>query len=364
MRPADRSQRVIRRCIGEVAPWRQEIAGAPHAKPKTGPHIRRKPHLGQWLTMAANRPPPLRLKRGLLVMTMTGSTPCQIRRHSPAITRRLSATRWAAPLSIGLAALVTSPAIGADQVATDVSAKYKLSFNGFDVGNYYFKSKFDARSYSANSQADVSAMFGAFKWRGSIETSGAMQAQKPRPAGYVMTFKTKSKTGSVTLDFNAAGVKTVTLVPSKPPNPEAVPLSGNHLKNVFDPLSAILAMTNKPGGKPCDQRVPIFDGKARFDLALSYKGTEKITDKKPSGQPSELLVCRVKYLPIAGHKAKDFDNPWVDYNNIEIAFRPIPTAGVYVPYRIAIPTTLGTAMMQAEAVTITSPDHPQIALTQ
>lgn len=297
-------------------------------------------------------------------MTMTGSTPNRIRRRSPAFPRSAGASRWATPLALGLATFMASPVVAADQVATDVSAKYKLSFNGFEVGSYYFKSKFDARSYSANSQADVSALFGAFKWRGSIETSGAMQAQKPRPAGYVMKFKTKSKNGSVTLDFNAAGVKAVTLVPSKPANPDAVPLNADHYKNVFDPLSAILAMTNKPGGKPCDQRVPIFDGKARFDLALSYKGAEKITDKKPSGQPSELLVCRVKYLPIAGHKPKDFDNPWVDYNNIEIAFRPIPTAGVYVPYRIAIPTTLGTAMMQAEAVTITSPDHPQIALTQ
>ncbi len=258
----------------------------------------------------------------------------------------------------------SQPLAAADATATNVAAKYKLSFNGFDVGRYNFTSRFDGKGYQANSQAEVSAMFGAFKWRGSIETSGALQGHKPRPAGYVMKFKTKSKTGSITLDFAAGGVTSVSVVPPKPPHPDAVPLTADHYKNVFDPLSAIFAMTYIGGKNPCSQKVPIFDGKARFDLALSYKSEEKITDKEPTGQPRTLIVCRVKYMPIAGHKPKDFVNSWVDYSNIEIAFRPVPVADVFVPYRIAIPTTLGTALMQAEVVTITAADRPQIALTQ
>lgn len=277
---------------------------------------------------------------------------------TPAVTSALAT-------AIMVAAVATSAhAVDSGPIPTDVTAKYKLSFNGFDVGSYNFSSRFDGRAYSANSQANVSAMFGAFKWRGSIETTGTMQSKKPRPAVYVMKYKTKSKTGSVTLDFNSTGVKSVSLVPSKPPHPEAVPIEASHIKNVFDPLSAIFAMTYSAGKKPCDQSVPIFDGKARFDLVLSYKGSEKITDKTPSGQPSQLTVCRIKYVPIAGHKPKDFANPWVDYGNIEIAFRSIPSAGVYVPYRIAIPTTLGTALMQAETVMIATPDDRRIALTQ
>ena len=97
---------------------------------------------------------------------------------------------------------------------------------------------------------------------------------------------------------------------------------------------------------------------------MSLKGREAITDERPTGQPKELVVCRVKYIPIAGHKPKDFVNPWIDYDHIEIALRAIPSAGIYVPYRITVPSTLGPAVMDAEAINITAANNTQIALRQ
>lgn len=260
--------------------------------------------------------------------------------------------------------LTSAQAADGNGATTDVKARYKLSFNGLDVGSYDFESQFDGKSYVSNSSAKVSAVFGAFKWRGDIQSNGKFIANKPRPANYEMNFKTKKKGGSVKLGFDSSGVSSVALEPNKPPRKDAVPIAADHLKNVFDPMSAIMAMSHAVGPNPCKQRIPIFDGKARFDLVMSPKGTEKISDKSPSGQPRELIVCRVKYQPISGHKPKDFVDPWVDYNNLEIAFRPIPSADIFVPYRITIPTTLGPCMMAAENVTITSPNHPQIALRQ
>ena len=245
-----------------------------------------------------------------------------------------------------------------------VAAHYNLSFGGFDVGKYQFQSKFDGKSYTVSSDASVSALFGAFKWKGALEAKGAIEAHAARPAGYQLNFKTKAKEGQVKLGFDKSGVSVVTLVPAKPPSPEAVPVKPEHLKNVFDPLTAIVAMTHAGGAAPCDRKIPVFDGKARFDLQLSLKGEQRLTEKKPSGQPANLIVCRVKYVPIAGHKPKDFANPWVDYNGIEITFRPIPSANVNVPYRLSIPTSIGSAVMTADRIDITAANKSVIALTQ
>ena len=68
----------------------------------------------------------------------------------------------------------------------------------------------------------------------------------------------------------------------------------------------------------------------------------------------------MKALPCA----RDFNNSWVDYNAIEIALRPIPSANLYVPYRVTIPTSIGSAVMRAERIDITAADNAQIALTQ
>lgn len=265
---------------------------------------------------------------------------------------------------IGAFATSGTSAAGAADAAkwpADVAASYKLFFNGFEVGKYQFQSTFNGKVYTATSNASVSALFGAFTWKGQIASSGALDPAKPKPVRYQLNFKTKSKEGSVTLGFDKDAIKSIALVPNKKPNPEAVPVKDSDLKGVFDPMSAILAMTHSGGGKPCDRTIPIFDGKARFNLVMSYKGEEKISDKPSAGK---LVVCNVKYQPIAGHKPKDFQNPWVDYDSMEIALRPVPQAHTFVPYKVTIPTTLGSAVMSAEQVNITSADKTQIALTQ
>lgn len=246
---------------------------------------------------------------------------------------------------------------------TSVAAKYKLSFGGFEVGTYRFQSTSNGKTYETTGSADVSALFGAFKWKGGIESRGTLGPNAPAPTGYKLSFKSKSKAGSVTLGFDKIGVKSVELEPPKPPHPDAVPVKAEHLKSVLDPMSSILAMTHGTGDDPCDRTIPIFDGKVRFNLVMSAKGEQRIKEEQPSGQPKALKVCKVKYVPLAGHKPKDFAKPWVDYDSMEISLRPIPSANVYVPYTVTIPTTLGAAVMSAESINITSSDQKQIALT-
>jgi Protein of unknown function (DUF3108) len=258
-----------------------------------------------------------------------------------------------------------NPASAADATwPASVAAKYRLSFGGFDVGSYRFQSKSDGKTYSATGNAQVSALFGAYTWKGDLESKGTLDAAAPHPATYNINYKTKKKSVSITLGFDAKGVKSVVMDPPKEAHPDAVPVKPDDLKNVFDPMSSILAMTHATGGDPCNRTIAIYDGKARFNLVLSAKGEQRIKEEKPSGQPTQLKVCKVKYVPVSGHRPKDFAKPWVDYSGIEIALRPVPAANAFVPYRISIPTTIGAAVMSAESVNITSSNNTQIALTQ
>ena len=245
-----------------------------------------------------------------------------------------------------------------------VSSVYKLAFNGFDVGSFAFQSQLAGAQYKATSTANVSALFGAFKWKGTTTASGDFSNAGPKPANYQLNFRTKSKAGVVRLGFDKGAVKTYSVEPKKDPSPEAVPLKPDHLKGVFDPMSAVLALTQPGGADPCAKKLAVFDGKARFNLIMSYKGRQKIADKKPSGQPTELYVCKVKYEPVAGHKPKDFVNPWVDYSGIEITLRPVPSANIFVPYSIVVPTSIGSAVMSAESIDITTASQSVIALRQ
>lgn len=269
-----------------------------------------------------------------------------------------------AALASSLVLGLVGPSFGGAPQANDIFARYRLVFNGFQVGTYDFRSNVNGKSYEAKSGTKISALFGAFTWKGSIAGSGVLDSHIPHPVSYNMSYKSNKKTYQVKLSFDRDRVASIVTVPKKPLSPEAVKVRPEHLKDVYDPMSAVMAISNTTASEACNRTIPVFDGKARFDLKLTPKGREAIKEKRPSGQPTELLVCRVKYLPIAGHKPKDFEKPWVDYDNIEIALRPIPSAGVFVPYRITVPTTIGSAQVVADEINIKTNNDTQIALRQ
>ncbi len=244
-----------------------------------------------------------------------------------------------------------------------VNAVYSITFNGFDIGTFEFNSAVNGHSYALTGDAKLSALLGAFTWRGTTKTSGALGRGQPRPAGYTFSYAGTGKTGSVQLGFTGDAVSNVSLLPvPTPPQTPTVPLREPHLKGVLDPLSAVMALSRATAANPCDRKLAVFDGRQRFDLLLSYKRQEHVRETRPSGQPGVAFVCRVRYQPVAGHKINDETRAMAASQDIEISLRPVPSANLFVPHQIVIPTGAGTATLTAVRIQIVTPRNEQIAL--
>lgn len=281
------------------------------------------------------------------------------------ICRHFSAPRTIVVVLIAfsVALLCLPPGASADnEWPSKVTASYKISFNGFDIGNFQFESHVNSRSYDLSSQAELSVLFGAYTWKGAIKSSGTIVGEGPKPGAYSYQYKANSKTGSVDMTFSDGRVANTTLVPPSHPSKNSVPLQEQHLRNVFDPMSAVMALTRGRTTDPCGQKIAIFDGKQRFDLALSFRRQVRVSESVPSGQPDIGYVCRVQYIPIAGHKKEEKSQLVAGDSGIEVTFRPIPSANVLIPYQITIPTILGSAVITAQRTEITIPGAKQIAL--
>jgi hypothetical protein len=269
------------------------------------------------------------------------------------------------PIVAGLAAFVAGGGVGptaAGPWPATVRAAYEVNFNGFNVGTFEFEAHTEDESYSLTGNAHLTLLLGAVTWIGETRTFGLIANQLPKPAAFSFDFKANSKTGSTLVDFGESTVLSVKHNPPPAPKSDVVPLRDQHLRGVLDPLSAVLLVSNYSNPDPCERRLPIFDGKERFDLLLSYKGEVKVNEQQPSGQPAIAHVCRVKYKPIAGHKT-DAENSYLATTDaIEVSLRPIPSAKILVPYQITIPTLLGYATIVSKRVEIQSPGRPQIAL--
>lgn len=258
--------------------------------------------------------------------------------------------------------LLCAPAAMADPgTPSKVTARYKIYFNGIEIGSFRFESNADSAKYSLAGQAKLSALLGVLKWSGTMRSEGILARGEPAPSDYVFRYKSSSDSGSVAMSFNKKRVAETKLEPPQSPSKSRVPLTEEHLKDVLDPMSAVLAMTTGHLDNPCDRKVAVFDGKHRFDIALTFRRKESIKEARPSGEPAVAIVCGVRYIPVAGHKNNRTVRSLSASEGIEVALRPIPSANILVPYEISIPTFAGSAVLRSQRVEI-STGMKQIAL--
>jgi hypothetical protein len=268
----------------------------------------------------------------------------------------------------GFAALLVATGVStatpaeADGWPSRVEATYRVAFNGFEVGKFDFRADVTGSIYTVAGEARLSALLGAFKWESDTHSAGLVAGAAPKPAGYTFDFRGIGKEGSIKIGFQQGQVSSITSLPPKPPAPGTVPLREQHLKDVLDPLSAVLALSRTSNANPCGRRLPIFDGKQRFDLVFTYLRQQAVAETRPSGQPGVVFVCRVQYVPIAGHLMNEEMQHMATTEGIEVSLRPVPSAALFVPYQIAIPTLAGSATLTSERINIVTRSE-LIALT-
>ncbi len=276
---------------------------------------------------------------------------------TPRTQRRKGFTTAAMLLCAGLTTAKAEP-VG----AMKVNAVYDISFNGLSIGDFQLFTNMGAREYTMTAKASISVLGGVlFEWDASTRSSGAVTAGGPRPSAYSFAYRTSGKKEQIDLKFTSNTVSQITLDPPRGSSSKRIPITQAHLQNVLDPLSAVVqlahARTQKQKAAACNKRLQIFDGKARYDLVLSSKGVKQLDQ---SGYKGVAYVCRVKYIPIAGHKAgkKDDENELAAANdNIEIWMIPVADADLFIPYYISVPTSVGKATMTTSKFDVTFPSQ-------
>lgn len=277
-----------------------------------------------------------------------------------------SSTRLATAAALaGLAALAPAYAEpGATPTPTArVHATYHITWNGLDLGDFTWDSSISGGQYKAVTNAKVSALFGAYTWEGATRSSGAYAAGAPHPAAYKFKFTATDKNGRVDMTF--ANNRVASLSSDPPDKGNGIPLTPANLENVLDPLSAIMAMSSPGTGSventnPCQRRLSVFDGKQRFDLALSFK---KKTHLENAAGAKYVYVCKIQYVPIAGMKMNTETKYMASTDGIEVWLAPVPFANAFVPVNVVIPTWAGSAEITSSKVQIDVPGRGQLALT-
>jgi hypothetical protein len=284
--------------------------------------------------------------------------------HSIISPRRL-ALRVVGGLFAGALMLLAAPHPASAQGRLD--AHYEATLAGIPVGKGAWTIDISDDQFSAAASGGTAGLLKAFA--GGTGT-GAAQGRVVNGAlvgtNYSASTTTSKKTETIRMVLSGGNVREYGIDPEPPVDPERIPITDAHRRGVFDPMTG--SMLRVPGsGDPLspDARrtgATIFDGRQRYDLKLDFQRMETV--KAAKGYQGPVVVCAVYFSPIAGYIP---DRAVIKYlaaqRNIEVAFAPVAGTRILVPFRMSVPTPLGTAMLEAtQFITLATP--PRVAKTQ
>jgi Protein of unknown function (DUF3108) len=195
---------------------------------------------------------------------------------------------------------------------------------------------------------------------GKGASRGTVRGDNLTPTLFVSTINNDKRVEELKIVMSAGNVKELMVEPPTTPHPDRIPLTDAHRRGVMDPLSASLIRVpgngDPVGPEACRRTLPVFDGRMRFDLQLSYKRIEKVQVK---GYQGPVAVCGVQFVPVAGFVP---ERPAIKYlaaqQDIEIWLAPIAGTRLVVPYKISIPTPLGRGVLEANQFVATATSRP------
>jgi Protein of unknown function (DUF3108) len=270
------------------------------------------------------------------------------------MTARFAPCRSIRRALIAAAGVLLSAAAARAGEPVNLEAHFDIIMTHVRVGELTWAIYFADGAYLASASGKASGVFSVLvKGEGAVTTHGSVTEGRLLPQSSRSEVSDEDGSYHVTLDFDAQGALVKVIDKGAPPPESRVRVTKNLLQGVADPLSAMLIPFGDNAFAPanCDRTLRIFDGRRRYNLALSYKRLDKVKMKR--GYAGKALVCNVVLRPIAGYKV---DSLLVRYlagkDDLEMWFAPIAGVAVMAPVRALMPTMIGTMDIRADEFAI------------
>ena len=247
--------------------------------------------------------------------------------------------------------LITATAGDRAHAEGNLDASYIISFARIPVGEITATAVFGQSEYAMSAQARAGGVLKALLVDGeaSFSTQGTIKDGHPVPTTFTSKIVSNAETLDVTMVLDEGGnVKELTATP--PPSSDRVPVTNSNRQGIVDPLTALLFSAAAAGEglsqEACRLTLPIFDGHQRYDLKLAFKRMDEMKAEK--GYAGPVVVCSVRYEPIAGHRANISLVKYLsEGREMEIALAPIAGTRLLAPFRLSVVSTLANLMIEA-----------------
>jgi hypothetical protein len=247
-------------------------------------------------------------------------------------------------------AVATTAAATSAVAPINVSIRYSGSVSIFKVADITVAGEFHEETYSAAARfttAGLAALFSDADIEAGV--SGYREGPGLQPYRYSHLNHASSKNRIVGINF-PEGVAEADINPPFGSMGEP-PATEEERDGAIDPLSALLSVSLgsvATADSLCQGRLPIFDGKARYNLRFEEGPVRNVRTRAWRG---DAQVCYAYYEPISGYDADEYPSDSDIADPITLWMAPVDEAEeVYVPVKIRANTGFGGIMVNARSI--------------
>lgn len=195
----------------------------------------------------------------------------------------------------------------------------------------------------ASRQASAGVVRWAFPWQSTTEVHGRFDAAVTVPESYRVKGEFRGKPRRVEMDFRNGELVRYEAVPNNVED-EREEVTPEQRRGALDPVSAIMAVIRQANtGGGCDARVPVFDGRQRYDILFTDRGMTEIKSHYASIFEGQARICAFEWLPIAGRLKRAGMPPREADRRFGRAYMaPVEAGGALAPVKIEFEAWFGT----------------------
>jgi hypothetical protein len=261
--------------------------------------------------------------------------------------RRLAAVLIAAPLAF------TTPT-AADDAASSASTHFFMEYTGsvyfLQVADITINARMEADSYSS---AATFQSAGLLRWFDDTDIQassvGYRNGHGLEPWRYEHVNRASDKGRVVGIDF-PDGTATPDINPPFGSMGEPAASDDERL-GALDPITVILNLMLGPidagDGEVCSGSLPVFDGKARYDLRFENVGLDDVRTRAYRG---DAIRCQAYVEPISGYDPGD--RPSEDEIARPVNIWLVEMDGVHIPVRFRAATQIGNISIEARRISL------------
>ena len=258
-----------------------------------------------------------------------------------------------APALLAMTLLATGAILDATASARAevLNAHYDIDLHGLKIGDLRASGSLQPQTYRMDLTAHLTGLAAMMSdVQMALASSGAVNKRGTlAPSSYATSAVNSEDTRTLRMALTAGTVKAVEITPPPEFHGERVPVSEANKRNILDPTSALImpvpANASLVGPAACARTLPIYDGYARFDIALAYVGQR---DVNVGGYSGPVSVCSARYRPISGHLVNSRGTAFMaQATGIEVWLAPVEHAHMVVPLRVSMPTMAGQLDVEA-----------------